>query len=154
MKAARIISSIEEVHKVIQIIRSFNKLPNRNYIHLIPRDKLTQALVDFGFTKDEAKKEVSSLGIRHYCYGPSIDDNEEFRDEGKLWFFKKKIDEGREVYIKLKILEPQGCPIGIKCLSFHEPEHKIDHAFSRELIDEYEKKYREKLKEEKKKAKK
>lgn len=84
----------------------------------VPRRKNMQALAQHGLTISDAKDEIFSLVVGDYYKGPK-QDLDPFRP-GDIWEFKKNID-GRQFYIKVKIVQVNGEDI-VKCLGFHEDD--------------------------------
>ena len=83
-----------------------------------PRRKNMQALAQHGLTISDAKDEIFSLVVGDYYKGPK-QDLDPLRP-GDIWEFKKNID-GRQFYIKVKIVQVNGEDI-VKCLGFHEDD--------------------------------
>ena len=84
----------------------------------VPRRKNMQALAQHGLTISDAKDEIFSLVVGDYYKGPK-QDLDPLRP-GDIWEFKKNID-GRQFYIKVKIVQVNGEDI-VKCLGFHEDD--------------------------------
>lgn len=77
-----------------------------------------QALAQHCLTISDAKDEIVSLVVGDYYKGPK-QDLDPLRS-GDIWKFKKNID-GRQFYIKVKIVQVNGEDI-VKCLGFHEDD--------------------------------
>lgn len=84
----------------------------------VPRRKNMQALAQHGLTILDAKDEIFSLVVEDYYKGPKQDLDP--LKPGDIWEFKKNID-GRQFYIKVKIVQVNGEDI-VKCLGFHEDD--------------------------------
>lgn len=87
------------------------------WIYVVDRHKNQDALSRLGFTKKQREEIILSLTAEDYCEGPELDRNA----SGNVWVFGK-IEEGQEIYIKLKVTH---VPI---CLSFHPAEHPLQYS--------------------------
>lgn len=86
----------------------------------VPRKKNLQALSEHGLTIRDAKDEILGLLVGDYFKGPKQDFDRE--QSGEIWEFKKIVD-GEQFYVKLKIQNQNGKDI-LKCLSFHEDDYR------------------------------
>ena len=77
-----------------------------------------QALAKHGLTIKDAKNEILGLVVGDYYKGPKKDLDP--KRPGAVWEFKKVID-GMEFYIKVKIVQENGEDI-LKCIGFHEDD--------------------------------
>lgn len=84
----------------------------------VPRRKNMQALAQHGLTISDAKDEIFGLVVEDYYKGPKQDLDP--LKPGDIWEFKKNID-GRQFYIKVKIVQVNGEDI-VKCLGFHQDD--------------------------------
>jgi hypothetical protein len=94
----------------------------RNF-YFVERPERNSTLLDLGLTWTNFKKELLGLSVTDYYSGPEPD-----RDrKGEVWMFGKEIN-GREIYIKLKIVD-LGTEKLAKCLSCHEANQPINYPF-------------------------
>lgn len=93
-------------------------LSEGNYV-FVPRNKNLQALANHGLAIEDAKDEILSLTVEDYYKGPKRDFDH--NQPGDIWEFKKIVD-GEQFYVKLKIQDRNGTSI-LKCLSFHEDDY-------------------------------
>ncbi|MFQ5540131.1 MAG: toxin, partial [Candidatus Binatia bacterium] len=85
-------------------------------VYVIDRVKNRDALIELGLTKEQREEVILSLTPEDYCGGPYQDRE----GPGMWWVFGKK-EEGREIYIRLKVTH---API---CLSFHPAEQPLEY---------------------------
>jgi len=83
--------------------------------HLQPNIYL-YALIELGLTKEQRQEIILSLTPEDYCEGPTPD-----REGPGMWWVFGKIEEGREIYIRLKVTH---API---CFSFHPAEQSLQY---------------------------
>lgn len=103
--------------QVAEFLRVFKeKREKLGGIYVAGRAKNRDALSKLGFTKKQREEVILALTPEDYCGGPDRD----HEAPGNVWIFGK-IEEGQEIYIKLKVTH---VPI---CLSFHPAEHPLDH---------------------------
>lgn len=89
------------------------------------RDKNNQCLADLMLTPKLREEIVLTLTSQDYVAGPLPDED---KPNDEVWIFGKNIDEGSEIYIKLKIFTAQNKYFG-KCISFHRAESKLSYPF-------------------------
>jgi len=87
------------------------------------REKNIKTLTDLEMTLEDVKKEILSLSLLDYCFGPRKDP----KIEGNVWIFGKII-RGKEVYIKLKLSGDRHGRI-VRVLSFHIAEKPLTYYF-------------------------
>jgi hypothetical protein len=87
------------------------------------REKNMDTLTDLGIGFHEVKNEVLSLSVTNYCSGPLKDP----KMGGEVWVFGKII-EGKEIYIKLKLMGDQRDQ-RVAVLSFHPPDRPLSYYF-------------------------
>ncbi len=100
-------------------LKEFKKLSSISEVDIfIKRKDYQESFVELGITISGALDELMSLSIENYCSGPEPD-----RDKPGtyIWEFGTTI-EGREVYIKLKIVEIDAKKYA-KCISFHKARY-------------------------------
>jgi hypothetical protein len=90
------------------------------------RDVNTQALVDLGITSDERKETLLGLEPENYVSGPMLDDTDGMDKTKEVWIFGKQV-QGKEVYIKLRVVEDSRNHGASRAMvwSFHPAEHKM-----------------------------
>lgn len=102
----------------------FKRIVSSHGPHIVQRLVNKDALLELGLTKENVKDEILSLSVADYCKGPEIDKD----IPGDIWVFGKTID-GKEVYIKLKIVEEGGKKIAT-CISFHPARYPLSFPFT------------------------
>ena len=87
------------------------------------RDKNIQALIDLGITPNERQEALLGLEPADYVSGPMPDDTDETKE---VWIFGKQV-QGKEVYIKLRVVEDPRNSGASRAMvwSFHPAEHKM-----------------------------
>lgn len=116
---------MDEVNRDIvrEFLIEFKGIVSSHGLHIVQRPVNKDALTELGLTKENVKDEILSLSVADYCTGPEID-----RDmPGDIWVFGKTID-GKEVYIKLKIVNKGGKKIAT-CISFHPARYPLSFPF-------------------------
>ncbi len=88
------------------------------------RQKNLQFLATFGYTIDDAKRILFSLGSKDYSSGPETNRNPNF--PGDIWVFGCNVDEVK-LYIKIKLIVGE-CQ-QVVCISFHEAEWPLRYPF-------------------------
>ena len=100
---------------ILQYLAKVKQLVSAGCWAFVPRKKNLDALSNMGLTIKEVKDEILSLDFLDYQRGPEPD----YSSSGDVWIFKRVI-EGKELYIKLKIdIANDGSEI-LKCISFHD----------------------------------
>lgn len=103
--------------KVVEFLRAFREQTERlGGVYVTNRIKNRNALTELELTKVQREEIILSLTPEDYCEGPTPD----IQGAGNVWIFGK-IEEGRSIYIKLKVTH---API---CLSFHPAEHPLNY---------------------------
>ena len=101
--------------KVTEFLRVFRERAERfGGVYVINRVKNRDALVELGLTKEQREEAILSLTPEDYCEGPLPDR----QGSGSVWVFGRT-EEGREIYIKLKVTH------GAICVSFHAAEQAL-----------------------------
>lgn len=109
---------------LIQIfLRDFRSAAKDNF-EISRRVRNTDTLKELGLTFQDCRNIILSLAVEDCCREPEADKDK--ARGGSVWFFGKKI-EGREIYIKLKVVTlPNGKRLA-KCLSFHFADHQLQY---------------------------
>jgi hypothetical protein len=113
-----IISIPSQLHCAL-FLKKFKELIQRGHFIVSSSPKNRSSLVSLGITREIRKEILLSLTVDDCFSGPEPDHN----FPGDIWKFGKD-DEGRQIYIKLKIHD-QGHRKVAKCLSFHIAEYEI-----------------------------
>jgi hypothetical protein len=112
---------------VSAFLKEFKKLAaNSNVDIFVNRAEYQNAFAEQGITLSNAFSELMSLSIEDYCSGPEPDRD---RPGTFIWEFGTNI-EGKEVYIKLKIVEISGQKYA-KCISFHKAKYQQYYPFKK-----------------------
>ncbi|MDD2716779.1 MAG: type II toxin-antitoxin system MqsR family toxin [Candidatus Wallbacteria bacterium] len=99
---------------VVDFLSELKEVIDTGKFYLIDRDKNLKFAAELGITREMIKSTVRELEAENYYQGPTPD-----RDKpGEVWEFGKELM-GREIYIKVKIVQGQ-CKV--ICISFHEAE--------------------------------
>ena len=102
---------------ILQYLARIKNLISTGNWTLIPRKKNLDSISNQGLTIQDVKNELLSLSLADYQSGPMPD----YSYSGDVWIFKRIIN-GTEFYIKVKIdVTNDGFEI-LKCLSFHDKE--------------------------------
>lgn len=104
--------------EIVCFLEKVKKLLSSGNYDFVPRRKSMQDLAKHGLTVTDAKTEILGLVARDYYKGPKQDFDS--NRPGDIWEFKKIID-GMQFYIKVKIVQENGEYI-LKCLGFHEDD--------------------------------
>ena len=106
--------------KVKQFLLGFKEIASRKGVIFIRRADSLETLRFLGLTKANLEESLLSLSVGDYCEGPHLDHS----GIGEVWIFGK-ILKGIEVYIKLKIIDPEA----VKCISFHISKCPLSYPF-------------------------
>jgi hypothetical protein len=106
--------------KVLDFLSHFKNISEKDII-FVRRPKNNSALLELNISEAERLKIIFSLVLEDYVSGPEIDRDRE--NSGKIWVFGKE-NNGREIYIKLKIIN-RGKDKAI-CISFHLAEFPLN----------------------------
>ncbi len=135
MVTEKTFSSIEEVFNfIVKRFRPVTGGPTGQYIYIVPREKNDADIAKLGITKLQAKKIIAGIRIKDYCCGPDDDHDEKLGRTEDVWVFRR-VYEGKEIYIKLKVTSGNN-PFA-KCLSFHLAEHPMEAKFSEKEISDF-----------------
>jgi hypothetical protein len=95
----------------------------RNRLRPARRQDHQKSLASLGLTRDQCEEEIMSLTEENYCQGP----NPDLDYQGEIWIFGKVI-EGREIYIKLKLVEVASEKFA-KLISFHPSDSPLCYPY-------------------------
>lgn len=111
--------SREKEESVGRFLTEFKMVARKRGVDFVPREAFIETMTMLGITRGICYDELLTLSVQDYCQGP-----EEDRDRpGKVWVFGKHY-EGKEIYIKLKLVRA-GRETIAKCLSFHLAEFPL-----------------------------
>ena len=104
---------------IVAFLTNVKRLMTVGKYDFVSRQKNMQSLAKHGLTIQDAKNEILGLVVCDYYKGPKkdLDPNR----PGDIWEFKKIID-GIQFYVKLKIAQENGVEI-LKCIGFHEDDY-------------------------------
>ena len=103
--------------QIAEFLRAFKERREKvGGVYVVDRVKNRDALAELGFTKKQREEIILSLIPEDYCEGPYQD-----REGPGMWWVFGKIEEGREIYIRLKLTH------GPICLSFHPAERPLSY---------------------------
>jgi hypothetical protein len=110
-----------KIQLIQRFLLDFKKIAVANGVYVVERKdgKNQKTLLNLGLTKKNREDIIKTLSVTDYCNGPELDKDK----PGYIWEFGKIID-GREVYIKLKLVESEGATQAL-CISFHEAEFAL-----------------------------
>lgn len=118
-------------HGQIQKFLSEFKDATRIFLHVVPRKKNLEFLIQYGLTPQQREDMILGLQVRDYVKGPESDD----RSHGpkNIWFF------GIEwvkcsIYTKLELCEEKSDETGettrhAVCIGFHEAEWPMAYPY-------------------------
>ena len=111
--------------KVTEFLRVFREQAEKaGGVYVTSRIKNRDALIELGLTKKQREELILSLTPEDYSAGPL----RERKGSGNVWIFGR-IEEGREIYIKLKVTHMS------ICLSFHPAERPLRYPLRRRKGD-------------------
>jgi hypothetical protein len=99
-------------------------------LRLSDRPENDSCLLDLSLTRGNVTDEIMDLSVLDYVSGPDPDR----KRGGVFWIFGKTI-QGREVYVKLKLIESEEADIPL-CVSFHLARSPMEYPFKSERHSE------------------
>ena len=114
--------------EVIEFLRLFKGCMMLDLFHVRDRDKNIQGLLDLEMDTTERKEVLLSLEPEDYVKGPEPDDT----DSGKeVWFFGKEYN-GKEIYIKMRVVQDPKIKDRYRAMiwSFHPVKNKLDYPLA------------------------
>lgn len=111
--------------EVRSFLRYFKGIAASRGIYIVDREKTDEALIVLGLARANCKDEIMSLSVLDYSSGPDPDYS---RPGGApYWIFGKTIT-GKEIYIKLKVVEGLERDSAL-CMSFHIAKEPLFYPF-------------------------
>ena len=117
-----------KIAMIVAFLKEFKRLVAESDVDIfVKRKEYQDAFVELGIAISDAYNVLMSLSIDNYCSGPEPDKDRP--GTGSIWEFGTETD-GKEVYIKLKIVE-SGDKKYAKCISFHRAKYPIDYPLKK-----------------------